>query len=303
MTESERILKSGIIDSSFLEQQTRDGYLITEKMKKVWAVELDLLHELDRVCREEGLTYWVAYGTLLGAVRHGGFIPWDDDIDIWMPRKDYEKLIQLGKNCFCDPYFLQTTLNDNDYYCSLARLRNSNTTGFFISKNNRCNNGIYMDIFPLDEIEKSKALQFLKSVKIRFLNFFAQTYTYNSDKSKIEKLLQQLLKVTGFSNSKAYYRVNYLAQHCISKNPEMIGEVVYSYFPFYIDHFNREDFNQTVLLDFESLKVPAPIGYKRVLENRYGDYMLLPPEESRGKWHSFMFEPDLPYSQVIKLEH
>lgn len=79
-------------EDKFFEAEERCGYHISEKMKKVWAVELKLLDYFDQLCREHNLRYYIAYGTLLGAVRHQGFIPWDDDIDVVMFRDDYEKL-------------------------------------------------------------------------------------------------------------------------------------------------------------------------------------------------------------------
>ena len=96
MTECERIIASGILPEEFLREEIRCDYLVTEKYKKVWAVEIDLLLELDRVCRKHGLKYFLMYGTLLGAVRHGGFVPWDDDLDVIMLRGDYEKLQYLA---------------------------------------------------------------------------------------------------------------------------------------------------------------------------------------------------------------
>ena len=155
MTECERIIKEGGYNDNFLNEEVRDGYLVSKNMKKVWLIELDLLSQFIKLCNKYNLRYWVGFGTLLGAVRHKGFIPWDDDMDVWMPREDYDNLLKYGNSDLRDPYFLQTTLNDDDYYCSFARLRNSNTTGILVSHRNRCNNGIYMDIYPLDGLDKS----------------------------------------------------------------------------------------------------------------------------------------------------
>ena len=81
-------------DSSFFREEIRNGFLVTEKMKRIWYTEISLLQELDRVCKKYGLRYFAEYGTLLGAVRHKGFIPWDDDIDVAMFRDDYELRIR-----------------------------------------------------------------------------------------------------------------------------------------------------------------------------------------------------------------
>ena len=93
---------------SFLEEELRSGYLVSSKMKKIWAVQLDLLEQIKHVCSRYHLTYYADSGTLLGAVRHKGYIPWDDDIDIVMKRSDYNKLIEIAPIEFKKPYFLQS---------------------------------------------------------------------------------------------------------------------------------------------------------------------------------------------------
>ena len=112
----------------FLEEEVRCGYTVSAEMKKLWAVELDLLAEFDRVCKKHGLTYFAFGGTLLGAVRHQGFIPWDDDIDVVMFREDYRRLTQIAAEEFRHPYFFQTPFTDCGLVMGGSRLRNSNTT-------------------------------------------------------------------------------------------------------------------------------------------------------------------------------
>ena len=119
------------IEPSFFQQEERCGYVVTSGMKRIWAVELDLLNEFARVCRENGLKWFAHAGTMLGAVRHRGFIPWDDDIDIIMPRKDYERLCKLAPSAFSHPYFFQDEQTDRYFARAFSRLRNSETTAIF----------------------------------------------------------------------------------------------------------------------------------------------------------------------------
>ena len=95
------------IDETFFLPEERNGYMVSSEMKKVWAVELDLLNEFARVCDKYRLKWFAHAGTMLGAVRHHGFIPWDDDIDVVMPREDYERLCSIGSSEFSRPYFFQ----------------------------------------------------------------------------------------------------------------------------------------------------------------------------------------------------
>ena len=131
--------------------EKRGGYLVSHEMKKVWAVELDLLRQLIEVCQRENLRMWVDGGTLLGAVRHQGFIPWDDDIDVCMPRPDYDRLTAISGQVFKEPYFYQNAYTDKDYFAGHAQLRNSRTAAIRPSASfNPFNQGIFIDIFVLE---------------------------------------------------------------------------------------------------------------------------------------------------------
>lgn len=299
MIECERIISEGIVESDFLKEETKDDYTISGKMKKVWAIELDLLKRFDQICEKHHLRYWAGFGTLLGAVRHHGFIPWDDDMDLWMPRDDYDKLLSLDLDLE-KPYFLQTTLNDNDYYNSFARIRNSRTTGIKVSKNNKCNNGIYIDIYPLDGIGKSPRIHLLKCKYIRINNVLAHAYVFNINPKKIMRLANVVLHLpfVPYSYKSTYKRINRIARKVRWDETDKVGFVV---FDPYHEHkkniFDKKDFDVTVKIPFENLLVPVPAGYDNILKIIYGDYMAFPPVEERGKKHTFVFEPDIPYKE------
>ena len=141
----------------FLEKEVRCGYEVSEKLKKIWAVELDLLNELLDVCKKHGINVQVFAGTLLGAVRHKGFIPWDDDVDVAMSREDFKKLCAVAPDEFKEPYFFQTALNDRKHFFGFGRLRNCLTTGVIRGHESPdYNNGIYIDVFPLDGFPESQ---------------------------------------------------------------------------------------------------------------------------------------------------
>ena len=108
------------LHEKFYEEEVRCGYLVTQKMKKVWAVGLNLLEQFDKICQAHGLRYYACYGTLLGAVRHQGFIPWDDDIDVAMFRDDYERLKLIAQEEISYPYFLQNSYNDSMIWMSVV---------------------------------------------------------------------------------------------------------------------------------------------------------------------------------------
>ena len=126
--------------------------------KKVWAILLDLLCEFDRVCKENNIQYFLDSGTLLGAVRHGGFIPWDDDVDVVMLRNDYKRLCEIAQSKFAPPYFFQTNSTDPGSARGHAQLRNSETTGILRDEIQdgrplySFNQGLFVDVFALDAV-------------------------------------------------------------------------------------------------------------------------------------------------------
>jgi lipopolysaccharide cholinephosphotransferase len=122
-------------------------------MNELQKKQLEILKEFDRVCRENNLTYFANGGTCIGAIRHNGFIPWDDDVDVMMPREDYEKLLKLQNPWSDSKYFLQTFRTDKHYVLNFAKLRDSSTTYLeSLFYNIRQNHGVWIDIFPLDGI-------------------------------------------------------------------------------------------------------------------------------------------------------
>ena len=145
------------LPEGFLNEEVRCGYTVTRQRKEIWAVELDLLAEFDRVCRKYDLKYCADGGTLLGAVRHQGYIPWDDDLDVAMLRRDFEKLNEIAPKEFKKPYFWQTEETDPGSARGHAQLRNSDTTSIIAleykhQRHNNFNQGIFIDIFPFDTV-------------------------------------------------------------------------------------------------------------------------------------------------------
>ena len=122
------------ISDEFLQEEERNGFIISSEMKELWAVSLDLVRELLDFCSNNNIQVFAGYGTLLGAVRHDGFIPWDNDVDLMMKRKDYDRFCRIANFDF--PYFLQTEKTDRGFSRGFARLRNSMTTAVQIYERN-----------------------------------------------------------------------------------------------------------------------------------------------------------------------
>lgn len=259
-----------------------------QNLQGLKAVELELLKEFLRVCEILGLKYYVLGGTLLGAVRHKGFIPWDDDIDIGMPREDYEKFISLGQAYLPENLFVQTFLTDPGYPANFAKIRNSDTTFIETSvRNCNMNHGIYIDIFPLDYYPEKKAFWFeLKKLLLTLRISTVFTKTKTKGKTRIARWVACVIYP---SHRKALERREKLFRSV--KRSELIVNNCGAWGKKEI--IPDEWYQEGCLLEFEGLKVRAPKGYDEWLNQVYGDYMQFPPEEKRVTHH---------YADVIDLK-
>lgn len=300
MTECERIVKDGILPKTYFDEEIQDGFLVEEFRKKMWAVELDLLIEFDRVCKKYNLRYFLFFGTLLGAVRHKGFIPWDDDIDVIMPRQDYEKLICL-KDEFKNPYFLQNSKSDKDFLYVHSRLRNSNTTSIQRAFAYRdFNHGCFIDILYYDKVFNDDRGQKLYDDLLE-LTIKASTFMKLSNQAPNKKDEQRIRNYDGEAPDLLFNRIQNLSKIYNNKQTDYVLTTAAIVYGFKKSCFNVADFDDIVLMEFENYKFPVPKGYKRILTTIYGDYMSFPPEVNRGIWHgSVWYDPDKSYLEVKK---
>ena len=292
-------------EHDFFEEETLCEYRVSKKSKKIWAVQLDLLNELLRVCQKHGIKIVVFAGTFLGAVRHNGFIPWDDDIDVAMDRENYEKLLRIAPEEFEYPYFLQTGYNDQLFFLNYARFRNSDTTCIISwNRSDDYNNGIYIDVFVLDGFpdDKDKYDDYIKCKEKleRLISFYKYKDNCNIVKKVLKSGLRHLLqKVVSYDKLLDVYNAH-LCKYSGTSNkigllthPESFRKRYWLY---------KEELENIVYLDFETLMVPVPANYDEILKRTYGNYMEFPPVEKRGTWHEGYFEmdPDTPYKEYFK---
>ncbi len=287
----------------FLKSEVRNEYLVTEKQKHIWKIELDIMQEIIRICDKYGIPYIVYGGTLLGAVRHNGFIPWDDDMDLAMLRKDYEIFLQKAKEEL-DPkiFCLQESETVGEIYEGFARIRYNNSTAMIErDRKKNCNHGIFIDIFPLDQISPNAIARKLQFGKIKLLTGLLYYHTYQDCglRSKLGTLAVALIK-----KPKTWERIAKSAKKtCMKYNDRKCEKVgILSCDPYDEKcYWYREDIENTIEMDYEYLKVSAPKNYDRCLKIGYGDYMAFPPVEERGKWHeNIFFDPYQPFTEYTQ---
>lgn len=301
------IMEQSKLEKEFFDAEYRCGYYVTEEMKLVWSKELELLAELDRVCTEYGLTYFLNGGTLLGAVRHGGFIPWDDDVDVIMPRKDYDKLWEIAGDVFCEPYFFQTSLSEKGFFRTHAQLRRSDTTGFIeLDRHKDINKGIFLDIFVLDGVPSEKSKKKRLKRKIEFQKKLL-SYRYDVDFARVglkRKILYLISRMFyAFVPFDVYFnRFNKrtLAKYSC-KNTDTVGDLTLEWRENV--HWCKEWYSGTVRMNFENLSLCVPTGYDEILTKQYGDYMKIPDDISakNGRSHDgITFDAKTPYKEYFK---
>lgn len=151
-----------------LAEETRCEFVVSKKQKKVWKTQMDMALEVKRICEKYKIKYFIIWGTLLGAVRHKGYIPWDDDFDIAFMRKDYERFCKIARKEITSPLFFQDALSDREFFIGYARIRDSRTTGWILDNSSpRYNNGIFIDLYPLDVIPENAYVRKMQSFMIR----------------------------------------------------------------------------------------------------------------------------------------
>lgn len=292
------------VPKEFISEEIICDHLVSEKMKKVWSVQLDLLAELERVCEKHNLTYYADSGTLIGAVRHKGYIPWDDDIDIAMKRADYDKLLAISASEFQPPYFFQSAYSDN-FPRGFSRIRNSQTTA--VTKRDAGKNinlGIFIDIFPLDNVPDDLLARekWLKKLKKVYNIIYAGTeMTPDQFPSVLKKVACKLLniyfKVFGYRLAFRYYenickKYNHIDTEHVSYIAYSRGKEKHIW--------KNSSYGQSYKVPFEFTQINIPSGYDARLKTEYGDYLeMIHKPTAHGK---MIIEPDIDYQTYIK-EH
>lgn len=272
---------------------------------------LELFKEFDRVCRNNNICYSIGFGTMLGAIRHGGFIPWDDDGDIIITRKEYEKLVTLPTREFGERFFLQTRYTDKDYPYNTTRLRMNNTAMIFDKwKESGFHQGIYIDIIPLDNIPDSKIKSFVQKVGIILLSPFRimmnKNVFFKGGKNIpmfIKHILYGLLRrfpLESICEKEAKIAKKYSEKDC--KKIGFLGEgnlFLKRWYPaksipsLYMSEYQDVKFEDTSLM--------CSKYFKELLTQWYGNYMELPPEEKRVIYHQpIFFSRTVSYSDYLK---
>lgn len=257
----------------FLEPEVRDGVEVSAELKAAWKVMLDMLEEFIRICEKYHLRYCMDGGSLLGAIRHKGFIPWDDDMDVSLPREDFNRFLKVAQSELKHPYFFQYTTTDPEHSQAYACLRNVETAAIDTvwTMYNRCFcMGIGIDIFPIDYLPDDARVQKMLKVNRMILRVFAHAQSRVS-KRLISKLVDLAFRIVyrciGVQRLVRWRDANFGAfskeecARCSNVAFNLGNERAI---------WPKEIYDERVIVPFEYLEVPVPVGYELYLEKVYG---------------------------------
>lgn len=261
-----------------------------ETLKEVKKAELNILSTVDDFCQKNNIKYSLAYGTLLGAVRHKGFIPWDDDIDIWMTRENYNKFIRVWKQNPVQGYILQNTDLEEDFSQNFTKIRKDNTA-FIQNEEEKTTNyhkGIFIDIFPLDRVAKTPSKIAVQKLYAMLTMLFYRKYAPPTEKGLKKYISEFFLKIvpkSKYENARKYFENKYLF---LSGDVDCswLSNSTYRDLSIYYDSDMMDDYT---FLQFEGRNFMSVSKWDHALKMQYGDYMQLPPKEDRVWKHHPIF--------------
>ena len=258
------------------------------KIDELKQIQIEILDYVDNFCKKNKIKYWIDCGTLLGAVRHKGFIPWDDDIDIGMLREDYEKFMQLfNKDNKSKYYFICYETAKNCPY-TFGKILDTSTLMYEPNKESGIESSVFIDLIPYDNVPDNenkmnkmfKKRDFYK--KLNNLQKYKEFYIKNKNKFKFIRYPFHLLMKL-FPDGYFVKKNIKLCKSLRNMDTKNVGNLT----GWAKQFCDKSIFDSFVELEFESKKYPAPIGYDKWLRSFYGDYMKLPPKEKQISHHRF----------------
>lgn len=261
-------------------------------LRRVQLTQLEIAKEIKRVCEENGIRYFLDAGTFLGAVRHGGFIPWDDDMDIGMLRSDYEKFCRIAPEKLKKEYCLQTWYTEPNYGLPFGKVMKRGTVYLESKKTRRLQeNGFYVDIFPFDDVPTSEEAR--KDLARRLLQIYRVRLMKCGYKPWMEENQILWKKRIGY----VYYQIRALfaakkelarAYDALAESVPETGLVCEQSAMTAPMYFERSWCEELAAYSFEGVTFPGPKEYDKFLTAMYGDYMRLPPENERENRHQIV---------------
>ena len=261
--------------NSYFEDEIRSGFYVDARMKCCWAAQIDVLNEIDRVCTKYNIQYFAEWGTLLGTIRHGGYIPWDDDMDISMKREDYNRFLKYAVIDLPREYEVVNYETIDEYYDVMTRINNTsvvNLTGEFLEQHHNMPYICGVDIFPLDYVTRDKQEEKTQKEVINLVKMTADTMGFAevpetlSEEwiNKIEKICNQKIEHKGNLKKQLYKIICALYALYDEKEADEIALMAR-----HLDEgghiYPKLCYADCIHMPFENIKIPVPVGYDYIL--------------------------------------
>lgn len=289
----------------YFEDEIREGFFVPSMIKRAWAAELEVLEQIDRICRRHNIQYFAEWGTLLGAVRHNGFIPWDDDLDIGMKRADYEKFLKVAESELPQGYKINNLHTRDDFWLFLARVMNTGHMSYDEAHLRKYHEFPYIagvDIFLMDYVardaEAEKTRDVLADYTITLADHIAEKNISVKDAFDGLNKLTQTGCIHGMYNRRyieswlagdgaddevkkyidGLHQYMYIqAERLFAKFSDKESDELTQLYPFGLrrknHRYKKEYYEDCVRIPFENTTIPVPIGYDAMLRKRYGNYL------------------------------
>lgn len=261
-------------------------------LRKLQLAELEILKYFIKICQDNNLRYYMLGGTFLGAVRHKGFIPWDDDIDIGMPREDYYKFMDIVVNDGNRDFKFENFRINKESLMYVSRFENKKVEIEDTSTTQKKYRYAWIDIFPMDGMPNNRFSMFFHKVKLLYLRLLFQYSQYSNivnqrvkNRPLHERILIKIGKIINFEKFLDTYKCMLNLDKCLEKYSFDSSKYVINFMGAYKfkEMFKKEVYDECDMYDFEDIKLNAPKNYDLVLSQLYGEYMVPPKEEERNK--------------------
>lgn len=278
----------------YFEGEERDGFYVEEMMKRAWAAQMKVLDEIGRVCKKYNLTYFADCGTLLGAVRHHGFVPWDDDMDICMKPRDYRRFLEVAPAELSESFKVLSLYTYDEYNEIFARVVNSNKVNVspeWLKEWYGCPFACGVDIFPLNYMPEDKEeLEIQKNLYKIVRSAWASCEEKTEELEKILKSVEELCGVTlDRAGDLKRQLANLMEGIRTMYDEEEKGELTKLHTSLKKErwHVPQEAYAKAVPMRFEGMEISVPIGWDLVLKAQYGEDYMTPVRG--GQKHDYPF--------------